>query len=154
MRGLLGQDTRNQAVGRNSNSKPFDSDQTPALQISTYEVEEAISRLMKLELLKIHKGKLIQTEANLTTTFDVPSDALKEFHRQLLKKAQDALTLQSVEERSISSITIAIAEHDVPIFKERIKDFIFNMNEETESKDSPKDEVYCLGIQFFRLTER
>jgi uncharacterized protein (TIGR02147 family) len=124
------------------------------LGISKFEAEQAIERLKKLELLEDKNGHLVQTEPNLTTGFDVPSEALKEFHRQLLKKAQDALVFQTIDERNISSLTLSVSFKDIPYFKKKIKEFQTEINQDAEKRKDGRDEVYCLAVQFFKLSKK
>ena len=128
------------------------------LGISPIETENAIDRLLRLDLLRVDKGRFIATGASLTTTKDIPSEAIRNFNRQLLSKASQSLETQSVNERDVSSLTFVVDTDDIPIFKESIKTFRRRFHREATArakKNAKKNnEVYALGIQFFRLTNK
>jgi uncharacterized protein (TIGR02147 family) len=124
------------------------------LGISKYEVEMAINRLKKLDLISERKGFLIDNGQALATPTDIPSEAIKNFHRQVIQKALNALTLQSIDERDFSALTVAINTEDLPKIKKRIRDFRKSINSFSEANKMKNDEVYCLSVQFFRLTQK
>ncbi len=124
-----------------------------SLGISISVTEAAIERLKRLELLEEVDGILCQTGGFMATPSDVPSEALKKFHSQLLHKAQKAIYDQSVEERDISSITLPIQVCDIPWAKQQIKEFRRGLMAKLESAEK-KDAVYCLAVQFFGVQEK
>jgi uncharacterized protein (TIGR02147 family) len=122
------------------------------LGITRETAAEALVRLIRLELLEERDGKLIAKLTRSQSLNDVPSPAIRGFHRGILAKASDALESQSVEEREFQSIVMAIEADALPTFKARIRDFT------TKTKDlaaacTRKDKVYVLSIQMFRLAE-
>ncbi|MCM2279053.1 MAG: TIGR02147 family protein [Oligoflexia bacterium] len=125
------------------------------LGISQVEAELAIERLLRLKLLRLESGKLEATPEAPTTTNGVPSEAIRRFNQQILEKASRAISLQSVEERDISTVTVSIRKSDLPLFRERIKRFRRDFNRFAESAvpRHQREEVYSLAIQFFRLSE-
>src|SRR6185369_2824844 len=94
-------------------------------QISANQAKEAIERLVRLELLvRDEAGTLVKAEADqVFTASDVPSDALKKHHTQMIEKAALALRSQTVHEREISSNTIAIQVSKLPEAKKAIRKF-------------------------------
>jgi uncharacterized protein (TIGR02147 family) len=98
----------------------------------------------------------VQTHNNLATPLDTPSDAVRKFNVQILQKALQALERQPREERDFSTLTVAIPSSEMPVLRDRIKDFrrSFNKHIETHSRSKTADEVYTLAIQFFRVTEK
>jgi uncharacterized protein (TIGR02147 family) len=128
------------------------------LDISVYEVEAAIERLIRLGLLIEKDGKWISTHAALLVPDDVPSESIRKFNRQILLKASDAISTQTIDEREIGNLTIAIDEKDLPDYKKMIRDFRRKMNQiamaKVASKKSKPNQVYCMAIQMFRLTSK
>jgi uncharacterized protein (TIGR02147 family) len=123
------------------------------LGISSNIVTSAIERLKRLDLIEEKSGKLCATDTFTASPSGIPSDALKKFHRQLLEKALAAIYLQTVEERDLSAMILAVAKKDVPEAKEAIKNFRRTFDSKF-GKAKQKDEVYCLTTQFFSLEER
>jgi uncharacterized protein (TIGR02147 family) len=122
------------------------------LGITRETAAEALERLIRLELLEEMDGRLVAKLTRSQSLNDVPSQAIRRFHRGILEKAGDALESQSVEEREFQTIVMAIEADALPTFKARIRDFT------TKSKDlaaacTRKDKVYVLSMQMFRVGE-
>jgi uncharacterized protein (TIGR02147 family) len=124
------------------------------LGISVYETEMAVERLKRLEFLEEKKGKLVPVLDRYTTGTDVPSEAIRSFHKQLLTKAAAALEAQNIGERDITTVTAPVAVEDLPEYKRRIAKFRREMAALFAKRAANATEVYCLGFQFFRLSEK
>ena len=125
-----------------------------SLGIQEIEVKLAVERLLKLEMLeKDKKGNLKLTGNFFADPRGVPSEALRHFHRQLLKKASDALDLQSLEERDVSSTIVAIDSSRIPEAKADLKNFRESFDKKYSSSEN-KNKVYCLGMTFFNLQQK
>ncbi len=123
------------------------------LGISEHIVAMAIDRLKRLDLLIEEKGVLRATDGFTASPSGVPSDALKKFHKQLLEKALASIYLQNVEERDLSHMILAVDKKQIVEAKEEIKKFRRSFDARF-AKAPKKDEVYCLGVTFFRLQEK
>ena len=124
------------------------------LGISEIEVKMAIERLTRLEMLEVKSGKLVPTELNTRTTNDVPSEAIRKFHKQMLQKAMDSITLQNIDKRDVSLAVLTVNSKDLPEIKRKIQKFRNELCEQIDllSPANKRDHVYSLGIQFFRIT--
>ena len=82
--------------------------------------------------------------------------AIRNFNKQILAKAIDAVDEQSVEERSLSTLTIAVSKDLIPEIQKKVTKFRkeLNMYISKAESEKPKGQVYCLATQFFRLTKR
>ena len=122
------------------------------LGISKFEVEVALNRLERLELIQRHRGKIGATKDYVISPDGIPSEAIRNHHREILKKAAIALDLQGVNEREVSGIGFALDPKYVPEIKKRINDFYDSLIRKY-SKSGKRSEVYQCEIAFFRLTE-
>jgi uncharacterized protein (TIGR02147 family) len=120
------------------------------LDIPEAVVDSVLDRLKRVGLLVEERGKLRAVEAMTFSTNGIPSEGLKTHHTQILDKAKAAVYLQSVEQRDLSSMTMAIRRADIPRARELIKNFRRELASELESAPG-KDAVYTLAIQFFQL---
>lgn len=120
------------------------------LGIRPSEAREALKRLIRLNLVAVRRNKLVQIQRNATTTVDVPSSALRSFHREVLHLAIRSLERTPVEQRDISSMTMSIRKRDLARAKSRIQDFRRKLCQELEV--SSGDSVYTLAIQLFPMT--
>ncbi len=124
------------------------------LDITLTEARLAVERLLRLGLLVRESSTLVKTSRQLTTTNEVPSEAIRSFHRQILAKAEVALEQQPVGERDYSTITVATSKTKIAEAKRRIGKFRRSLLAFLEEHDSAADEVYCLALEFFRLTQK
>lgn len=121
------------------------------LGISEADAKEAVSRLMRLELLeKNKKGKWVKTNGFLATPSGVAHRSLKNHHTQLLKKAETALHEQSVEERDFSNITFAMNAKNLDWAKEELKKFRRKLTQRL-AQQTEKDRIYQLSMQLFAI---
>ena len=123
------------------------------LGISKPQVTRAIARLVRLGLLEETSSGSLRPTADFTfTPSGVPSDAIRHFHTQVLEKALSSLHTQPVEDRDFSSTMLAIRKKDLPEAQRRLR----KMRREFCARlaaSSDKDEVYCLSMQFFKVSE-
>jgi uncharacterized protein (TIGR02147 family) len=123
------------------------------LGINLKEADSALSRLHKLGILiKDENGIHAYNDSQITTTNDISSLAIRENHKQTIKKGLQAIDSQPVNEREFHSVVLSVANHDIPRAKKLIRNIIDNINEEFDVPNG--DEVYQLNMQFFRLTEK
>ena len=115
-------------------------------------VREAVGRLQDVGLLEIHDSGWKQTSVDLEVPSGAPSKTVREYHRQILERAAEALEKVPVEEREFSSQTFAVSRGALPELKTLILDFQRRVSRLTAQ--APRDEVYCLAIQLFPLLER
>ena len=120
------------------------------LGIQSMQAKLALERLKKLNLLYEKKEKWIAHSDFTTIGNQLPSEAIRDFHKQVLEKAVASLYTQSVEERDVSTIIMAINRKDLPQAKAWIQDFRRKFNQKLR-KAKQKNSVYSLGLQFFRL---
>lgn len=119
------------------------------LQVSVEDVGLALDRLFRMNLLVFENGRLKQTQEDMATPNDIPSEDLKNHHRQLIQRGLKTLKL-SVNERDFSSVTMAIDSSKMKEAKQAIIEFRRKFCKDIQ--DTPeKDRLYCLGIQFFPL---
>lgn len=121
------------------------------LGITTIEARQAVERLLKIGLLrKVDKGFAV-TRKNLATPSDVPSAALRHLHRQMLQLASESLESQTVDDRDVTSITMAIDKSKLPAAKSMVKAFRRQLCAFLE--DGEANEVFALNVQLFQLSK-
>lgn len=120
------------------------------LGIGEVEAALAIERLKRLGLLTEKNGILAKCTPAISTG-DVPSSTIRKFHKQMLQKAELAIEAQTIDERDFSGVTIAIDVKKLPEVKDLIKKFRRDLVK--LAKNESNQEVYHLGIQFFKTTQ-
>jgi len=113
------------------------------------EVERGLELLEKAKLIQRSQTGIKLLVRTLKSTDDVPSQSIRQFHRQALKAAEEALKVD-VAQREFISTTIALRKSDLPKLKEHLRAF----RDEVlafSGKNDP-EEVYQLNVQLFPLT--
>jgi uncharacterized protein (TIGR02147 family) len=121
------------------------------LKISVAEARAAVERLERVGLIVLKNGKRRVAHDHVITSSTTPSDAIRSYHRQILKKAIDALDFQSVEERDITGITLAVDPKNLAAIKKDISDFQDQLM--TKYSKGKKSEVYHFETALIKLTE-
>lgn len=124
------------------------------LGIRKEEAEDAIERLINLNMLKIVKGRLRPQERALyKSTTNVPSLSIRNHHRQIIKKASESIDGKDLEERHLFSTTMAIDSSKLEEAKAMISEFHHKLNSFLTTESSKKNEVYTFSSQLFSLLE-
>ena len=123
------------------------------INYSKSDIETAVSRLCHLGYLSVTNGNIEVEEYILNSGGKVPSMALRKHHLNHLQSAIRAVNEQDVNERILSSLTIAVPKDIVPEIAKKINSFRREINEFIlNHQNQNKTEVYCLASQFFKLT--
>ncbi len=122
------------------------------LGVSTWRVEQAIERLIRLGFIKKHKSSYKNVSEPLTTTEDIANSSLKKRHENNLRAALESLYSDPVDERDFSFITMAIDPDKIPKAKKMIRKFKRELAKELESGNQA--EVYELSIQLFPRSKK
>lgn len=121
------------------------------LGLSIELAENSLETLLQLKLLENRNGKLFRTATPLTTATDVPSESIREHHRQSMEIAAAAMKEVSVELRDFTSVTYALHPEKIPDIKKVILSFHRKLGKILKTDNAT--EVYRLNIQFFPLTK-
>lgn len=120
------------------------------LQISKTEVELALERLERLELIRKKNNTWIKTNEFFSVKSDLKNDALKKFHKQILEKALESLDSQEVAERKFGSITMSLDPSKLKEAEKRMQEFRLELAKFLSR--GKKTETYQLSMQLFKLT--
>ncbi len=114
------------------------------------QVSEAIERLVRVGLLeRTPDGELKKRDAYYSTTTDLPHEAIRSYHGQMIRKALDALETQPVQERDITGHIMTISRDKLPEAKQMIREFRRRLAEFLETSNG--DAVYHLNVQLFNV---
>jgi uncharacterized protein (TIGR02147 family) len=123
------------------------------LGINAELVESTVSELIERKLIKAEKG-LTAIHDTVWTTNQVPSGAIRSFHKQMIDKAKTAIEMQSVENRFLQSIQMPVLRSSLPEIQGDILKFrnqILRKYGRTTAQDA--DAVYGMNLQLFDLLE-
>jgi uncharacterized protein (TIGR02147 family) len=120
--------------------------------VSVRAVIDALERLKRVGLLKQNSdGSLTRIAKSLKTPPNIPSRAVRGFHRQMINKALDAIEGQNVTERLLESMTLTVDSSKLKAVTELAEEFRKKVAKVAQVERG--DETYQLNIQFFRLTD-
>lgn len=120
------------------------------LGISEEQCAEALLRLERLGLMSKSNGRWERTDRPVETTSDLPSEAIRSFHRQNIRRALASIDEVAVDERDISSIMMTVKKANLPEAKRRIR--LFRKELAAFLGEPEGDEVYSLNMQLFPQT--
>lgn len=116
-----------------------------------FDIKDAAARLMKLNLLSKDKQDAWVCADNLSTTHDIPSEAIRSFHYEYLKQALQRMDSQPLEKSEYSTVVMAISRKNLLEAKTLIRRFRRELCKLLE--DGVADETYALTIQLFSLEQ-
>lgn len=135
---------------------PLSIDQIEACflgRVPRIEIKRSLGHLLKAGFITEEKGRFQYRlgDTFLTTSKDVPSQAVREGHKQQLKRAQIAIDEQAPDRRLFANKSFAIPRKSIPIIKRRLRDLLEGIVDEfiTQNPDAQLD-IYQLNIQFFQ----
>jgi len=120
--------------------------------IKIKDAHEALVLLKKLGLLKEMNGKFVQSNTHLSTDGEVDSVGVLNFHKEMILRGAEALDMPS-DIRDVSSLTLAISEHQFNDLRQKIYQFYSQIQGWLESSKQPSDRVCQLNFQLFHLTQ-
>lgn len=127
------------------------------LGIAPERARRAVERLFDLGLLfeDTESGKWKQHPDLMITESEIPATAIRQYHRQMMQKAFRAIEEVPVEKRNIQSMTFALPKDRYRDVCEKIQTLLKEAWElsESETKDSSKDSLYAVNVQFFPLID-
>ncbi len=118
--------------------------------ITPHQVSESLTRMERLGLIMKKGARYQVVVGRVASTNGVPSEALRNFHTQMLEKAKQAIHFQSLEQRHLRSTTLLIRQESLP----EVKDYLTLVWQELTRRfvDNEKgDAVYNVGFQIFEL---
>lgn len=123
---------------------------TQALRIPHNISQRCFEDLLRLGHIRIVGHQFRQASKFIRTQADIPSQLVRNYHKQNLQLAAQKIDLVDIELREYNSMTLPINPRKLKAAKKMIRSFTENFTEEmSRGKNS---EVYNLCIQFFPLT--
>jgi uncharacterized protein (TIGR02147 family) len=121
-------------------------------KITPEQARQAVSTMIRLGVLKRHPDSqhIFAAKTSLMTSEDIPSDAIRSHHRQMLERAFEALEEQDVLNREFTSATLAFDRKDIAEAKTMIRDFRDKFHKRFETKHA--NSVFQMNMAFFEHT--
>jgi uncharacterized protein (TIGR02147 family) len=122
---------------------------TPPLSES--QVANGLSLLEKLGLIARNEaGQITVTDTLISTGDEVEGQAIKNFHREMIKKGAEAIDRFAKPERDISSLTVGVSHGNAARMKQMIQEFRKELLAVT-GEEQVVEEIVQVNFQLFPL---
>ncbi|MBK8800820.1 MAG: TIGR02147 family protein [Fibrobacteres bacterium] len=120
-------------------------------KVSETQVSKALELLSELGLVKkASSGRLVLSEVHLTAGGEEKTEAVRQFQRQILSLASEALERFPKEKRDISTITFAVDQEAFVEIREMLRECRRQIQQRIEESKKP-DRVMQLAVALFPL---
>lgn len=118
------------------------------LKLTSEEIDVCLKKLLDLGLIAEKEEFYELVCQSVTTTNDVPSVAIRKFHKEFIPVGVKSLDRVRVEERDVSSLSICIDKNMLPEYKKALAEFRAKLSQIARQAEV-SNELYQLNIQFF-----
>lgn len=119
--------------------------------ISPQQARKSVDLLLQLGLLERDpSGRLVQTDAFVSTGDEVTAASVVHYHREMIRKGTEAIERFEPAERDISAVTMALSDKGFREVKALVQRFRKEVLAIANQDDQPQD-VYQLNFQLFPL---
>ncbi len=121
-------------------------------KVSPAQIKKSIEILLELGVVQRNsEGLLEPVLAEVETTHELASEAIREHHKGMMSRAIEAVDEQDVSARHFNSLTLKFDPVKMTQAKEKILNFVKDFNTEFDADDS--NQIYQLNLQFFEHTK-
>ncbi len=123
-------------------------------KVTALEVAQALKTLFSLGLIRSEGSHVVQSEPTVETDDVTDISALiPEFHRAMMKKAQEAQDLVAVSLREITGMTITLGDDELDQLKQEVTEFRRRVFQKYGQVKPSHNRVYQINLQMFPLTK-
>jgi uncharacterized protein (TIGR02147 family) len=123
-------------------------------KISRKQAEEALKLLLTLGLIEVDgaTGQHKIVHPSLDIELGKVDFALRNFHREFLERAKEAVDGESLDERELSSVTMAVSEEDLVLLREKVREFRKQLIQQFPITKTVRTKVIAVNTQVLVLT--
>ncbi len=123
-------------------------------RISRTEAHRAVKILADLGLVEAEPdGTLYPTKSQLTTGDEVPGFFSRQFHKQMLERADESMDIFPSDQRDVSSVTMSVSVECQMMVKDAIQRFRGEIEALVRADLNEPNRVIQLNMQMFPLAE-
>lgn len=120
------------------------------LGISLEQAHQALLRLERMGIIET-KPKFRQLTEPFEAVSQIPSDAIRKYHKQNLNLATEKIDTVPLQLRQFQSISLPVNGKKIEAFKDLIDDFLSQASDLADSQVAT--EIYHLNVQLFPVTQ-
>lgn len=121
------------------------------LGLTLSEAGLAMRDLQKAGLIQVDKKNIKSNKKAVQISSQIPSTSIKNYHKQMISKAAEALESVPTNKREYQSIGLALKPEDLPSLKTELDEFTDKLMAKYHKPDSPM--VYQIQVCVFPLTK-
>jgi len=122
-----------------------------SLGISDAELKKYLSILESLQLIRKDRGKWLRLNSTVDTPVTIQSLAVRNFHREILGKAIEALDDVPALERAALSLTLALNPEKYEMLRTRLFEILHELDAVYTTSEEDAESVYQLSLALFPL---
>lgn len=123
----------------------------PRLKVS--EAKKALATLVSLGLLaRDASGRLVQTEATVSSGLETGSVQLARFHRAMMERASEAIDAFPREERDLGSLTLCVDDQGLARLKQRLQELRRELLLDEPALAGRRNRIVQINFQLFPLS--
>lgn len=119
------------------------------LGITVEQAHEAVLRLVRLGVVEL-KPIFRQICDPIEVVSQIPSQAIRNYHKQNLNLAIEKIDTVSLDHRQFQAMTLAVSPNNIEAYKKLIDDFLEQASQLSEKRQGT--EVYNLNVQLYPVT--
>jgi uncharacterized protein (TIGR02147 family) len=124
------------------------------LKLPIQVVKHTLTVFLELGLIKDAGKGYEALHTTVWTTSEIPSTAIRAFHKQMIEQALSSIELQRMDERSLQSLLLPVLREDIPKISNEILRFSnMLMRKYGKAETREGETVYGVNFQVFRLIE-
>ncbi len=120
--------------------------------ITLAQARDALATLVELGLLAEQDGRLRPTETSVVTPHEVAGLAAHNYHREMIRRADDALEGVDPEERHFCAVTVGIPASLVPTLKDELNAFQERLLDLCDAHADQAEQVYQVNLHLLPLS--
>lgn len=131
-------------------------DLSQRMGLTVAKIKQAVDRLVRLNLLQKTDMGYRATDDHSFAGNTVPSEAIRESHKQVLRKAIQALDQFNMQERESQSLFISVPEARFASFKEAVRLKVLELAAEYSASDIKESDVrvQAMTLQIFPVDQK
>jgi uncharacterized protein (TIGR02147 family) len=125
-------------------------------RVTPLQAQDAWNELVAAKLLvkDVKTGHWIQNTGLIDIDPARLDFVIQNFHLEMLRRSSDAIQNEPLEDRELSSLTLAVTEEDWRTLRGEIKEFRKRLNREYSREESKSNRVIAVNMQLLCLTEK
>lgn len=122
-------------------------------RIKASEARSALRTLIELGLVvRDASGKLVQTEATVSSGLETGSVQLARFHRAMMERASEAIDAFPREERDLGALTLCVDDEGLARLKQRLQELRRELLLDEPALAGRRDRIVQINLQLFPLS--